>query len=248
MVEKDEMELQVCRPQMHGRENPALIKWRLSDRLTYAEAFLQQQARDNEIRRTANERGMDINVLRFAQTRGMRGSGTPLWALREGFQEIIVLMEDRLYVVYPRYLVMRDVQFMHRTGEKITVPAVGQDGDTLERKIEKARRKTGQTHGEPIGEHQDFVRALGESMFLQKVRQTNCALRVVSEDLLDEVYIDAPAIAEISFGGVVKIDIVRNGKEANTPGAWVFPGLGAKASKEEASLKRQPGPDRGRRR
>ena len=85
-------------------------------------------------------------------------------------------------------------------------------------------------------------------MFLQNVRQTNCALRVMSEDLLDEVHIDAPAIAEISFGGVVKIDRVRNGKEANTPGAWVFPGLGAKASKKEASLKKQPGPDRGRRR
>ena len=26
----DEMELQVCRPQMHGRENPALVKWNLS--------------------------------------------------------------------------------------------------------------------------------------------------------------------------------------------------------------------------
>ena len=101
---------------MHGRENPALIKRRLSDRLTYAEAFLQQQARDNEIRRTANEKGMDSNVLRLAQTRGMRGRGTPLWAMQERFQEIIVLMEDRLYMLYPRYLVMRDVQFMQRTG------------------------------------------------------------------------------------------------------------------------------------
>ena len=64
---------------------------------------------------------------------------------------------------------MRDVQFMHRTGEKIVVTAAGQDGDTLEQTIEKARQKTGQTHGEPIDEHQDFVRALGESMFLQKL-------------------------------------------------------------------------------
>ena len=40
----DEMELQVCRPQLHGRENPALIKWRLSNGLTYAEVFRQQQA------------------------------------------------------------------------------------------------------------------------------------------------------------------------------------------------------------
>ena len=72
-------------------------------------------------------------------------------------------MEDRLYVVYPRYLVMCDVQFIHRTGKKITVAAIGQPGDTLEQKIEKAREKTGQTHGEPIGEHQDFVRALGLS-------------------------------------------------------------------------------------
>ena len=64
----NEMELQVCRPQIHGRENPALIKWKLSDRLTYAEAFRQQQARDNEIQRTADERGMDSNVLKFVKS------------------------------------------------------------------------------------------------------------------------------------------------------------------------------------
>ena len=57
----DEMQLQVCRPQMHGRENPALIKWKLSAKLTYTEAFSQQQARNNEIQRTADERGMDSN-------------------------------------------------------------------------------------------------------------------------------------------------------------------------------------------
>ena len=74
-------------------------------------------------------------------------------------------MEDRLYVLYPRYLVMRDVQFMHRTGEKIKVAAVGQEGDTLEQKIERAGAKTGKTNGEPIGEHQEFVHALGESKF-----------------------------------------------------------------------------------
>ena len=96
---------------------------------------------------------MDSNVLKFAQSRAMRGRGTPLWYLREGFQEIIVLMEDRLYVLYPRYLVMRDVQFMHRTGEKIEDASVGQSGDTLEQKIERAREKKGQTNGEPISEH-----------------------------------------------------------------------------------------------
>ena len=67
----DEIQLQVCRPQMYGCENPALVKWKLSDGLTYAEAFRRQQARDNEIQRTANERGMDNNVLRFVQTRGL---------------------------------------------------------------------------------------------------------------------------------------------------------------------------------
>ena len=189
----DEMELQVCRPQLHGRENPALIKWRLSNGLTYAEAFRRKQVRDEQIQRTANMRGMDSNVLRFVETRGRRGEGTPLGVLKEGFREVILEMEDRLYVVYPRYIVMRDVQFIHMTGEKITVAAVGQPGDTLEQKIEKAREKTGQTHGEPISEHQEFVRALGKSMFLQKARQTSaCALRVMGKGLLDEVYIDAP--------------------------------------------------------
>ena len=88
----DEMELQVCRPQMHGRENPALIERKLSYLLTYAEAFSQQQSRDKEIQRTADERGMDSNVLRFVPTRGMRGKGTPLGALKEGFQEILLEM------------------------------------------------------------------------------------------------------------------------------------------------------------
>ena len=46
-LKNNEMELQVCRPQMHGRENPALIKWKLSAKLTYTEAFSQQQARNN---------------------------------------------------------------------------------------------------------------------------------------------------------------------------------------------------------
>ena len=135
---------------------------------------------------------------------------------------------------------MRDVQFMHRTGEKITVAAVGQAGDTLEQKIEKAREKTGQTHGEPIGEHQDFVRALGKSMFLQKARQTSAyALRVMGKDLLDEVYIDAPPIVGRCFGEVVKIDRKRSGKEENTPGARVLPELSANMSEGKVSSRDQ---------
>ena len=109
-------------------------------------------------------------------------------------------------------------------------------------------RKPGQTHGEPIGEHQDFVRALGKSTFLQKVRQTSAyALRVMGKDLLDEVYIDAPPMVGRSFGEVVKIDRKRSGKEENTPGARVFPGLSANMSEEGASLRDQFGPVRGRR-
>ena len=142
----NEMELQVCRPQIHGRENPALIKWKLSNKLTYSEAFSQQQARDDEIQRTADQRGIDRNVLRFANTGALR-DGTPLWYMQARFQEIIVLMEDRLYVMYPRYLVMRDVQFMLRIGEKIEVAAVGQNGDTLEHKIERARVNKGKQMG-----------------------------------------------------------------------------------------------------
>ena len=156
----NEMELQVCRPQMHGRENPALIKWNLSDKLTYAEAFSQQQARDDEIQKTADQRGIASYVLRFATTRALR-DGTPLWYLQAGFQEIIVLMEDRLYVMYPRYLVMRDVQFMHRNWEKIMVAAIGQEGDTLEQKMDTSRARTWKPSGEPIGEHQNFVYVLG---------------------------------------------------------------------------------------
>ena len=52
-------------------------------------------------------------------------------------------MGNRLYVLYPRYLVMRDVEFIHMTGEKITVVTIGQPRDTLEQKIQKAREKTG---------------------------------------------------------------------------------------------------------
>ena len=158
-------------------------------------------------------------------------------------------MKDRLYVLYPRYLVMRDVQFMHRTGEKIEDASVGQSGDTLEQKIERAREKTGQTNGEPIGEHRDFLHVLGESIFLQKLRKTSAyALRVVSEDLLEEVSFDAPSMVGVNFGEVVKMDRGRSGKEANTPGAWVFPGLGANALEEETASEEQSSPTRGRRR
>ena len=74
------------------------------------------------------------------------------------------------------------------TGENITVVTIGQPRDTLEQKIQRAREKTGRTNGEPVGEHAEFVRALGESMFLQKARLTSYALRTKGRDLLEEVH------------------------------------------------------------
>ena len=121
------MELQVCRPQMHGRENPALVMWNLSNKLTYAEVFRRQQIRDEEIERTALTRGMDSNVLKFVESRRRGGEETPLGVLREGLREVIFEMWNRLYLVYPRYLVMRDVEFIHMTGEKITVVTIEED-------------------------------------------------------------------------------------------------------------------------
>ena len=130
---------------MHGRDNPALVKW--NNKLTYAEVFRRQQIKDEQIERTVLARGMDSNVLKFVESRSRGGEETPLGVLREGFREVIFEMGNRLYVVYPRYLVMRDVEFIHRTGENITVVTIGQPRDTLEQKIQKAREKTGRTNG-----------------------------------------------------------------------------------------------------
>ena len=105
---------------------------------------------------------MDSNVLKFVESRSRGGEETPLGVLREGLREVIFEMGNRLYVVYPRYLVMRDVEFIHRTGESITVVTVGQPRDTLEQMIQRAKEKTGRMNGEPVGEHAEFVRALGE--------------------------------------------------------------------------------------
>ena len=131
---------------------------------------------------------------------------------------------------------------MHRTGEKIKVAAVGQEGDTLEQKIERARVKTGKTNGEPIG-------ALGESMCLQKLRTASAyALRLVGEDLLDYVHSTvAPAVGR-SFGEVVKMDRAKNGgEEANAAGALVFPGFGEGTLEKETPSEEQSSPVRRRR-
>ena len=148
---------------MYGRDNPAMVKWTLSNKLTYAEAFRQQQIKDERIERTALARGMDSNVLQFVESRSRGGEDTPLGVLREGLIEVVFGMENRLYLVYPRYLSMRDVEFIHRTSECIVVAAVRQSGDTLEHMIQKAKEKTGQVNGEPVAEHADFIRALGEA-------------------------------------------------------------------------------------
>ena len=127
----DEMQLHVCRPYVYGRDNPALVRWTLSNKLKYAEAFRQQQIRDERIERTALTRGMDSNVLKFVESRSRGGEDTPLGVLREGLMEVVFGMGDRLYVVYPRYLSMRDVEFIYRTSERIVVAAVRQSGDCL---------------------------------------------------------------------------------------------------------------------
>ena len=190
---------------------------------------------------------MDINVLRFVESRSRGREETPLGVLREGLREVIFEMGNRLYVVYPRYLVMRDVEFIHRTGENITVVTIGQPRDTLEQKIQRAREKTGRTNGEPVGEHAEFVRALGESMFLQKGRLTNYALRTRERDLLEEVFIDAPPALEMCFGEVVKMDRRRHGTEENMPGTRVLP-ESASRSGGKVSSRDQFGPIRHRRR
>ena len=97
-------------------------------------------------------------------------------------------------MVYPRFLSMRDVEFIYRTSERIVVAAVRQSGDTLEQMMQKAREQTGQMNGEPIAEHAEFIRALGESMFLQKGRLTNFVLRERGRDLLEEGSLDAPPV------------------------------------------------------
>ena len=97
---------------MHGRDNPALDKWTLSNKLTYAEAFRQQQIKDERFERTALARGMDSNVLKFVESRSRGGEDTPLGFLKEGLIEVVFGMGNHLYVVYPRYLSMRDVEFI----------------------------------------------------------------------------------------------------------------------------------------
>ena len=156
------MQLQVCRPYVYSRDNPALVRWNLSNKLTYAEAFRQQQVRDERIERTASMRGMDSNVLKFVESRSRSGDKTPLGVLREGLMEVVFEMGGRLYVVYPRFLSMRDVEFIYRTSERIVVAAVRESGDTLEQMMQKAREETGIMNGD-IAEHAEFIRALGEA-------------------------------------------------------------------------------------
>ena len=51
-----------------------MVKWNLSNKLKYAEVFLRQQIKDEQIERTALIRGMDSNVLKFVESRS-RGGG-----------------------------------------------------------------------------------------------------------------------------------------------------------------------------
>ena len=88
-VSNDEMQLQVCRPNVYSRDNPALVRWNLSNKLTYAEAFRQQQIRVERIERTASIRGMNSNVLKFVESRSRSGDKTPLGVLREGLMEVV---------------------------------------------------------------------------------------------------------------------------------------------------------------
>ena len=152
--------------------------------------------------------------------------------------EVVFEMGGRLYVVYPRFLSMRDVEFIYRTSERIVVAAVRESGDTLEQMMQKAREETGQMNGD-IAEHAEFIRALGECMFLQRGQLTNFVLREGGEDFL-EVEEDSPNVplaVETSFGATVKADRRRHGTEENTPGARVLPEnvsrLGGKVSSRD---------------
>ena len=163
--------------------------------------------------------------------------------------EVVFELGGRLYVVYPRFLSMRDVEFIYRTSERIVVAAVRESGDTLEQMMQKAREETGQMNGEPIAEHAEFIRALGECMFLQRGQLTNFVLREGGEDFL-EVEEDSPNVplaVETGFGAIVRTDRRRHGTEENTPGARVLPEsasrLGGKVSSRD-----QFGPFRQRRR
>ena len=98
-------------------------------------------------------------------------------------------------------------------------------------------------------EHAEFIRALGECMFLQRGRLTNFVLREGGEDLLEieEGSPNVPPVVETCFGGVVRTDRRRHGTEENTPGTRVLPEsasrLGGKVSSRD-----QFGPFRQRRR
>ena len=122
--------------QMYGRENPAFGKWNMSNKLTYAEAFRRQQIKDEQIERTALARRMDSNVLKFVESRSRGGEESPLGVLRERLREVIFEMGSRLYVVYPRYLVMRDVEFIHMTGNSITCRLYNSDAAEEKRGVD----------------------------------------------------------------------------------------------------------------
>jgi hypothetical protein len=157
-------------------------------------------------------------------------------------------MGGRLYVVYPRFLSKRDVEFIYRTSERIVVAAVRESGETLEQMMQKAREETGIRNGD-IAEHAAFIRALGESMCLQRGQLTNFVLREGGEDLLEveEGSLDVPPVLETRFGEVVRADRQGHGTEENTPGTRVRPEgairLGGKVSSRD-----QFGPFRQRRR
>ena len=72
---------------------------------------------------------MDSNVLKFVESRSRSGDKTPLGVLREGLMDVVFEMGGRLYVVYPRFLSMRDVEFIYSTSERIVVAAVRESGD-----------------------------------------------------------------------------------------------------------------------
>ena len=103
--------------------------------------------------------------------------------------------------------------------------------------MQKTKEKTGQVNEEPVAEHAEFIRALGESMFLQKNRLANFVLRERGRDLLEEGFLDAPLALETHFGEVVKTDRRRHGTEENTPGTRVLPEnasrLGGKVSSRD---------------
>ena len=82
----DEMQLQVCRPQMHGRKNPALVKWNLSNKLTYAERFVNSRLRTSGLREQPSQGEWTATSSSLSNQEAEVERGYPLGSSERGTQ------------------------------------------------------------------------------------------------------------------------------------------------------------------